>query len=205
MSIQVGILKLGLFLPLVYAIFLIITQDLGADPTKSLNHFFGRWGFYFLIFNLWIGSILSLFKFVKKNPWKIFRPLNLIRRWLGVIGFLYLLIHFVFYFFMEGFSQTSLGQNLEKNYLLFGFLSFLVISVLAMTSNNFSVQRMGAHKWKGLHRGAYFAFILILFHVFQIEKADLIWFAQWSTPLALILGFRGLIYLKNYLANFSRT
>lgn len=156
-------------LPIVYWLYLVFGGDLGADPAKSLNHKTGEIALYYIILNLLVGVLIS-FRF--KWPTNL-RFVLLNRRWLGVLSFLILVAHVVFYFFMESFEFQAVEQLYTKNYLIAASLAFLMLLVLAATSNDFSVRKIGAKNWKRMHRIVYVASFFFSMHILLIEKADL--------------------------------
>ena len=77
------------------------------------------------------------------------------RRAIGVASFLYGCVHLALYVA----SVNDLGamwQQLGWTYILLGWLAFLALAPLALTSTNASVRRLGRN-WKRLHRLAYMA------------------------------------------------
>lgn len=174
--------RLILLIPFGYYAWLLYSGRIGGDPAKFLNHKMGQIALYYLFLNLVIGALLAYsFRFPK---WLRFLPAN--RRWLGVVTFIYLIFHFLLYLTMEGFERKGFIQIVEKTYLILGISSWLILFVLALTSNNWSVRKMGAKIWKKLHRTVYLATALVAFHVLLIEKADLIFYGVLFFLLASI-------------------
>ena len=171
-----------LFAPFVYFIYLLFAGHIGADPAKFLNHRMGQVGLYYLTLNFLIGAALA---YSIRFP-KYARFLLQNRRWLGVVTFIYLFLHFLLYLTMEGFEGQAYTQIYGKLYLALGFAALLILSALAMTSNNFSVRYIGARRWKSLHRLSYAACALITAHVMLIEKADLVFYGIFFALLWLI-------------------
>jgi sulfoxide reductase heme-binding subunit YedZ len=116
---------------------------------------------------------------------------------LGLASYFYLLVHFFFYLATEGFEPKGFIQIPTKLYLALGFSALLVLSALAMTSNDFSVRKLGGKRWKNIHRFVYFALILITIHMFLIEKANKIEFALYLVPLWMIELARFVRFIKN--------
>lgn len=186
------IFRIALLLPAAYWTYLIFFGSLGADPAKTLNHKSGELALYYLLLNLLVGVLLSFsFRFPRA-----LRFLLANRRFLGVVTFLYLLGHVFFYFTMEGFAPQAFVQLYTKLYLILAAGAWLILFVLALTSNNFSVRRLGARRWKLLHRLVYLAAALITAHVLLIEKSDLIKFGALFVLLWVLEGARFLRYLR---------
>ncbi len=170
--------RCALLLPLVWWVYRIVSGDLGAEPAKELNHSTGLVALSYLVGNLWIGIIWS---FWKQWPVKL-RFLLPERRFLGVLTFVILCGHVFLYFALEAFGPKAFSQIFEKTYLIFGAFAFLGMAILAATSNNFSVRKLGK-RWKTLHRSVYFIAWLVMGHIFLIEKADLMLFAMIMFPM----------------------
>ncbi|MBX3019203.1 MAG: ferric reductase-like transmembrane domain-containing protein [Bdellovibrionaceae bacterium] len=178
------VLKVLSLIPLVYWIYLIFADRLGADPAKTLNHLMGEVALYFLLLNLLVGAALA---FVRARPVGL-RALVLTRRFLGVWTFVILCGHVFLYLAYEGFEAKAFEQMISKPYLMFGSLAFLLLGLLAATSNDFSVRRLGGRDWKNIHRAVHLAAFLVTAHVLSIEKADLVKFGTlfallWSVQL----------------------
>ena len=97
-----------------------------------------------------------------------------VRRNLGVFAFSYILAHFVIFFVWD--RDLSVGSTLteiiERVYLWFGFGSLLLMLPLAITSTDAMVSRLGAKRWKRLHRLAYPAAIAGAIHFYMLVKSD---------------------------------
>ncbi len=184
--------RLALLLPLFFWVYQIFFGNLGAEPTKELNHQTGFISLIYLSLNLWIGILWS---FWKKWP-ASWRSLLGERRFLGVLTYFILIGHVFFYLALEAFEFKALQQIVEKTYLIFGGFAFLGMTILAFTSNNFSVKKLGGKRWKLLHRMIYFVTVLVSVHVFLIEKADLPLFAMILAPLWLAESLRLIRWLR---------
>ncbi len=160
----------------------IFVGDLGAAPALKLNHQLGELGLVLLTINLVLGALLGLFKL----PPKSLRYWLSERRFWGVSAYLVLVTHVFFYFVNEGFEGKAFVQVVTKLYLIFGFSTFFVLTLLALTSNNLSLRLLGGRNWKRLHRLVYLAQLLLFGHVLLIEKADLIKYGLWLGICALL-------------------
>ncbi|MEP7167140.1 MAG: ferric reductase-like transmembrane domain-containing protein [Candidatus Woesebacteria bacterium] len=85
------------------------------------------------------------------------------RRHLGISTFLLALMHASIVYF---FPQLAIRGDLFSfsTFQLFGFLTLLSFTLLASTSNDFSVKTLGKN-WKRLHKLVYVIFWLIFLHV----------------------------------------
>lgn len=179
MRLYKWIFTLALFLPIGALVWRLLHNDQSANPSEKINLFLGDWTYYLLALNLIWGSLLAL------NWWpKSARRFTPLRRQLGVVTFIYALLHMTFYLLKEGDIPLALTQMVEKLYLIIGLTSLLILFLLAATSNNYSVKKLKKN-WKPLHRLAYLALPLATIHYFLIEKKDwrvtIPWLAVWLT------------------------
>jgi sulfoxide reductase heme-binding subunit YedZ len=177
-------LRLAIWIWFSYWIAQIFVGDLGAAPALELNHHLGNMALVLLTANLLLGIGLDL---LKSPAWLRFWISE--RRFVGVSRFLILLAHIFFYFLNEGFEGKAVTQIYTKTYLIFASLSFLILLALALTSNSFSLRRLGGKNWKRLHRTVYAAQVLLFGHILLIEKADLMLYGPW---LILLFAFQTL-------------
>jgi len=191
-----GALWVSLVVPLGWIGFKFFGNGPSANPAQELTHLFGRVSIYALAANLTLGSyfwltsrsplILSYF------PTGLRVPLKNFRRHLGVAGFAYLFVHLGFHFLIEAGIYEGFTAIVAAQYLWVGSSAFTLMATLAITSNNFSMRKLGRN-WKTLHRLAYVAFALGSIHTLMIEKADLIHFSilafVTALPLIIRLGF----------------
>src|SRR5262249_37856360 len=134
------------------------TGDLGANPVEKLLHQSGEIAIWTL------GAVLSL------SPLRVLFPrsrvvnaLNRHRRAIGVSVCVYGLIHFGFHLLYEGDAQ-AIARSFSKPFIWFGLAGLSILVILAATSNNFSIRKLGGKNWKRLHRLAYAAAALLIYH-----------------------------------------
>lgn len=182
---RLGLVKssLLLLLPISWVVYKMLSNGASANPAKDLNHLFGDIGFYMLAINISIGSALFTLKTLKRSWPSSLRFLIPFRRHLGVAGTLYIAIHVALHFVLEAGISEGFEAILKAQYLWWGSISFLILTVLSLTSNDLAIRKLG-RKWKSLHRLAYVAMALTSLHALSIEKADLIHFG-WISLLCL--------------------
>jgi len=95
---------------------------------------------------------------------KILRELNNHRRILGVAVFNYALLHVICFVIKRG-SIMATFKWLAHPVILPGFIAFLILIPLAITSNKISLKYLKFLRWKKLHNMAYIAEIGIFIHM----------------------------------------
>jgi ferredoxin-NADP reductase len=115
-----------------------------------------------------------------------------VRRALGLYAFFYLSAHLaIFYAFDRGYSLPSTVQEIfSRRYLQIGTVGYALLVPLAVTSTDAMVTRLGARRWKALHRHVYLATALGSLHYYLLVKADVRQPLALAGVLALLLGYR---------------
>jgi sulfoxide reductase heme-binding subunit YedZ len=133
-------------LPAAWSFYLGATDQLGADPVKTFELFLGLWTIRFLILTLAVSPARDLF------GWNYLRY----RRALGLLTFYYALMHFTVYMVLDQALDISMVVNdvLKRPFIMFGMAALALLIPLALTSNNFSIRRLGPN-WVRLHRLVY--------------------------------------------------
>ncbi len=147
-------------LPAPYYFYLALTGGLGPDPVKPLEHEYGQIALQLLIIGLCITPLRQYF------------GLNLIkfRRTFGVLAFTYVTLHLLVWAFLD--VQTVdrvIADIIKRPYITIGMAGFLLLVPLAITSNNWSVRKLGP-KWRKLHKLTYAAVILGGVHFIWLVK-----------------------------------
>ncbi|MCW8998867.1 MAG: sulfoxide reductase heme-binding subunit YedZ, partial [Kangiellaceae bacterium] len=112
------------------------------------------------------------------------------RRMLGLYSFFYLCVHILTYFaFYLEFRWSELGKEIiERPYITLGFLAWLLMIPLAITSTK-SFQRRLGRKWAALHKLVYTIAALGLVHYIWQSKSDLnepLIYVAWGILLMLL-------------------
>lgn len=173
--------------PLGYLTFLVWRYSegdptaLGADPGKEIMLFLGEWTLLMLMAALSVTPLQYLLK-VKLVPF---------RRMLGLFAFFYASLHLSAYLvFLLGFEFTELWADVVKRpYITVGFLAFLGMVPLAITSTRRMQRRLGRN-WKRLHRLIYPIAVLAIIHFIWQTRSDFTEPLMYSAALALLLTLR---------------
>ena len=166
-----------------------LTDQLGANPLDRLLHVSGEIAIWTL------GAVLSLTPLRVLFPHSaIVNALNRHRRYIGVSACVYGLIHFSCHVLYQG-DWDDLLQSFTKPFTWFGLDGLSILVVLALTSNNWSVRKLGAKRWKLLHRLAYVAAMILIYHQSIAGKGH--WYiARWLLLSLLVLQSARLIKLS---------
>jgi sulfoxide reductase heme-binding subunit YedZ len=134
---------------------------------RVLNDLVHRTGYWALIFML---SALAITPLRRSGR---FSGLIDVRRMIGVGAFVYATLHILLYIADERFDLVKVALEIVKRlYLTIGLVAWLGLLVLAITSNDTMVKRLGALRWRRLHQITYLVAFLALIHFFQQTKAD---------------------------------
>jgi len=161
----------------------IATDALGANPVEAVNRFTGDWALRFLLLTLAITPLRRLTGF---------NPLVRLRRMLGLFAFFYATLHFMsFVWIDQGLDIHEIIKAVVKRpFITVGFLSFVLLIPLALTSTNAMVRRLGGKRWQQLHRLVYVIGGLAVLHFFWMVKSDIREPLLYAGILALLLGYR---------------
>lgn len=159
-----------------------ITQQLGADPAKTIVLFTGEWAIYFLFASLAVTPLRRLFH------WQWLQPH---RRMLGLFALFYALSHlFAYLAFILGFDFSRLIAELVKRpYIAVGFPAVLILIALGVTSTRSMMRRLGKN-WMKLHRLVYLAVLLAWIHVLLQVRASYQDAVIYGLIVLLLLGVR---------------
>ncbi|WP_425044772.1 protein-methionine-sulfoxide reductase heme-binding subunit MsrQ [Primorskyibacter sp. S87] len=159
-KIPIGLVYALALTPAIFLIHAALTGGLGIDPVKKLEHELGKLALQMLIFGLAI------------TPLRRWAGVNLIRfrRCIGVVTYVYLCFHLLVWLVLDVQILDQIwGDILKRPYITIGMLGFVLLTPLALTSNNRSVRRLGP-KWRQLHRLVYLAAVLGGLHYFMLVK-----------------------------------
>lgn len=139
--------------------------NISPNPIQDLEQRSGRHAITLLALSLSCTPLNTLF------GWK--EPLKR-RRALGLYAFLYAAVHALIYLDLDyGLAWSLILQNIiEKSYITFGVVTFLMLVPLAVTS--FDIWKIRLKKnWKRLHRAVYLTAPLAVLHFALSRKGDI--------------------------------
>lgn len=143
----------------------IFQNNLGANPVEFIERHFGKWTLIFLCLTL---SMTPLRRITHINQWILYR------RMLGLFTFFYASVHLLCYIGLDyQFAWADIKNDIIKHrYVLVGFLGWLLLLPLAITSSDKMIRRLKAN-WKRLHRLIYLIAILGVLHFIWLVKKDI--------------------------------
>ena len=150
--------------PVLWIIWNAVFGDLGANPVETVTHQTGDWTLRLLLLTL---ALTPLKKATGIPDFIRFR------RMAGLFVYFYASCHFLIWFLADhGLDIVSmLDDVVERPYVTLGFIAYVLLTPLAITSNRWSIRKLG-RKWKQLHRLVYVIILLAVAHYLWLVKAD---------------------------------
>ncbi len=138
---------------------------MSVDPVQKLNRELGDWALIFLMVTLSVGPLSKILK--RKN-------LIALRRMLGLLTYFYAVLHLTSYIIIDlQLDWHEFVKDVTKrNFIILGMTSVVLLTPLALTSNNISLKILGSKSWKKLHYLVYPAAIIAIIHFFMMIRAD---------------------------------
>jgi methionine sulfoxide reductase heme-binding subunit len=142
-----------------------VRGQLTANPVEFYQHETGDWTLYFLIFTLAITPLRKLLNIP---------DLVRFRRMLGLFAFFYVCLHFLTYIGPDqSFDLSGMWKDVQKRrFITVGFLAFVLLIPLAITSTKGWIRRLGGKRWQMLHRAVYVAAVCGVIHYYWLVKSD---------------------------------
>lgn len=167
------------FLPFLRLVVFTALERLGPNPVEFITRNTGDWTLYFLTITLAITPLRKLLQW----HWLI-----RLRRMLGLFSFFYAALHFTtFLWFDHDFDWHEMWLDVIKRpFITVGFIAFVLLIPLALTSFNQAIKWLGGKRWQLLHRLVYLIVPIGVLHYFWMKagKHD---FAQ-SILFAILVG-----------------
>lgn len=174
-------------IPLVFIVYKTLTNQLGADPAKTIVLFTGEWSIYFLFVTLAVTPLRRLINFKRFH----FRWLQVHRRMLGLFVLFYALLHVAaFLIFILGLDLSRFAKELvERPYILVTIPAVVLLIALGITSTKAMMRRMGKN-WLRLHKSIYLIAVLAWVHVFMQVRSSYFEVVLFGVILMVLLGAR---------------
>ncbi|TMV04766.1 protein-methionine-sulfoxide reductase heme-binding subunit MsrQ [Ruegeria sediminis] len=158
-------------LPAPVLVYLGATGGLGIEPIEALEHELGKLALQLVV------AVLAI------SPLRRLTGLNLMRfrRAIGLLAFFYVCCHLLVWLVLDVQKPAQIWADIVKRpYVTVGMAGFLLMLPLAVTSNNWSLRKLGP-RWRLLHRLTYLAAVLGAVHYvmqakgFQLEPLIYLW------------------------------
>ena len=179
------LLWLFCMLPMLWLFYAAATDKLGANPAEALSRSTGELTLRFLCMVLAISPLRVVFGL---------SALARFRRMLGLFVYAYVCLHLLSYaWFDMGFDPMDMARDIAKRpFILVGFIAFLLLTPLALTSFNRAIKAMGARRWQQLHRAVYLVAGLAILHFFWMRagKNDFGEVLLYAVILGALLAWR---------------
>ncbi|MGE0354817.1 MAG: sulfite oxidase heme-binding subunit YedZ [Gemmatimonadales bacterium] len=160
-----GVLWIACLLPFVILIYDTVTGQLEAEAVRDIQHRTG------------LSALIILFVTLAVTPVRRLTGWNdaiRLRRPLGLFAFFYATLHALTYFvFDQSLSPALVAEDvMEHPWVLVGFLGWVLLIPLALTSTRGWIRRLG-RRWQQLHRLVYLVAALGVLHFLWLVKKDI--------------------------------
>lgn len=148
-------------LPPFWFLYLGLTGGLGAEPINALERELGR-----LVLQMMIAVVAV-------TPLRNWTGVNLVkfRRVIGLLTFYYVACHLLVWLVLDVQILDRIWADiLKRPYITIGMLAFTLMIPLAVTSNNWSIRKLGPKGWRRLHQLTYAAAVLGSVHFVMLAK-----------------------------------
>ena len=174
-----------LLVPCLWLTYAALSDMLGPNPAEALVRSLGDW------------TLRSLCLVLAITPLRVTLSWPLLaryRRMVGLYVFFYALLHMLAYaWFDRGFEWGEIGIDIAKRpFILVGFIAFVLLSLLAITSWKRAVRALGGRNWQLLHRSVYVIAALSILHFFWMRAGKNNYAEVWvyAAILLLLLAWR---------------
>jgi sulfoxide reductase heme-binding subunit YedZ len=177
------LLVVGGIVPALVLVTRLLTGTLGANPAEELEHSTGLTALVLLLASLSATPLRRLTGVAQFTR---------LRKPLGLWAFGYAVLHMLCYLVFDQSLRWGeiLNDIVKRPYITVGFAAFLILLALAITSPTRMMKRLGGKRWQRLHRLAYVAAVLAVFHFLWLVKLDTTRPAIAAAVLVVLLALR---------------
>ena len=186
---------LGIFFPSIFWSYQFINGSLGVNPIEKFMDNMGEMALRLIVLTLFISSL---------SEFKKFRFLIDVRRMIGLFAFFYVSCHFLTYIALDHFFDMNfiIKDIIKRPFITFGFISFVFLIPLVITSPKKMLKKLGFKIWKKIHYLIYPAAILSSVHFYMLVRANKIEPAIYIFLILVLLLYR--LYFKIILPQLAR-
>ena len=158
-------------------------DELTANPVEFIQHFTGDWTLRLLLVTLAVTPLRRLLNLP---------DLIRFRRMLGLFAFTYVCLHFLTYIGPDqAFDLGGMWKDVAKRpFITVGFLGFVLLIPLALTSTKGWIRRLGGRRWQALHRLIYVSAFCGVVHYYWLVKSDHRLPLMYGAILSVLLLYR---------------
>ncbi len=170
-------------LPLLLLLYRAATDELGPNPISYATNLLGDTTLRLLLASLTATPLRLLFGI----SW----PAS-VRRLLGLFAFFYACLHFTVWVAIDHFFDWTqmMADVVKRPYITVGMAAITLLVPLAATSTAGMIRRLGATRWRRLHRLVYVIGVLAVLHYLWLAKKGVTDPFYYAGALALLLGIR---------------
>jgi len=174
-----------LLAPSIYWFASLYMGKMGINPIEKLIRELGEFSLQLLIITLCITPLSKI---------KILKNIIILRRMIGLFAFFYVCLHLSTYIIIDHFFNWEyiLKDIYKRPFITFGFSAFLLMTPLALTSNNISIKKLSFKLWKKIHTLIYIIAPIAALHYYLLTKADK------TEPLIYLIIIFILIFFRIY-------
>lgn len=185
----------SILLPSIFWSYQFINGSLGVNPIEKYMDNMGEMALRLIVLTLFISSL---------SEFKKFRFLIDVRRMIGLFAFFYVSCHFLTYIALDHFFDMTfiIKDILKRPFITFGFISFIFLIPLVITSPKKMLKKLGFKVWKKIHYLIYPAAILSSIHFYMLVRANKIEPAIYIFLILILLLYR--LYFKIILPQLVR-
>lgn len=158
-------------------------QILGPNPIETITHDTGDWTLNFLAITLAISPLRRLLRMP---------DLIRFRRMTGLFAFFYGCLHFTTYLWLDkSFDFHEIFKDVWKRpFITAGFVGFVAMAPLALTSTAGWIRRLGGRRWQLLHRLIYITGVAVVIHYYWLVKSDIRLPLLYGSLVGVLLAYR---------------
>jgi len=175
------------------------TGNLSANPLSDITNETGVWAIRFVCVTLAITPLRNA------TGWN---PLAKFRRMAGLFAFFYATLHFLTYVVadrfagldfpngiaswttLEALARSVIADVYKRPFITVGFLAWLTMLPLAITSTAAWIRRLGGQKWNRLHKVVYATGMVAVLHYWWLVKSDIRRPLVYAAVVCILLAFR---------------
>ncbi len=178
-----------LFLYIFLIVWFFISQDFLIQNRDTLTETKLSWNLAFLFLSFWllVSPILTFIKDIKTRDF-----LTLFRKLLWILVFVIILRHVIDFFqshyptweWIMDYYNYFIWILFESPVIWSGTIWTIMIILLWITSNKFSVRSLWSKFWKALHFLVFPIYLFSILHLWYLDRLD--WFYIWFTVLIIL-------------------